>query len=143
LGTPVLHAQAGALIDRTNVEPRWSEDRAAYSFLHGLAYADRSRSEPMNKTDLVAALSDRTELSRTDAGRFFDALFDADSGIIAETLKRGDKVQISGFGTFEARKRAGRSGRNPRTGEEIHIPATRTAAFRPGKALKDAMNGQS
>lgn len=95
----------------------------------------------MNKTELVAALSDRTNLNRTDAGKFFDALFDADQGILAETLKRGGKVQISGFGSFETRKRAGRTGRNPRTGEELHIPAATTAAFRPGKALKDGLNG--
>ncbi|MGH7503164.1 MAG: HU family DNA-binding protein [Longimicrobiales bacterium] len=97
----------------------------------------------MNKTELIAALSDRSALNRTDASKLFDALFDAGTGILAESLMRGDKVQISGFGTFEARKRASRSVRNPRTGEEIQVPATTTAAFRPGKALKDALNGTS
>jgi DNA-binding protein HU-beta len=95
----------------------------------------------MNKTDLVAALSDQSELNRTDAAKLFDALFDPDRGLIARSLKNGDKVQISGFGTFEAKKRSGRTGRNPRTGEEIQIPAATTATFRPGKALKDALNG--
>ena len=94
----------------------------------------------MNKTDLVAALSTRGSLQRADAARIVDLLFDPGEGILANAIKTGDKVQISGFGTFETRKRKGRSGRNPRTGEEIHIPPSVTAAFRPGKALKDAVS---
>jgi DNA-binding protein HU-beta len=95
----------------------------------------------MNKTDLVAALSTRGNLQRNDAAHIIELLFEPADGILAGALKRGDKVQISGFGTFETRKRKGRSGRNPRTGEEISIPASITAAFRPGKALKDAVSG--
>jgi DNA-binding protein HU-beta len=86
----------------------------------------------MNKTDLVAALSTRGSLQRTDAARNVDLLFDPAEGILAAAMKSGDKIQISGFGTFETRKRKGRSGRNPRTGEEIHIPPSVTAAFLPG-----------
>lgn len=94
----------------------------------------------MNKTDLVAAISTQGNVQRADAAKLVDLLFDPDNGILASALRRGEKIQISGFGTFETRKRAGRTGRNPRTGEDIHIPASVTAAFRPGKALKDAVN---
>jgi len=95
----------------------------------------------MNKTDLVAAVAERAGLSRTDAARLVDTLFDPSSGLIAGALRNGQKVQISGFGTFEARRRKGRTGRNPRTGEPIMIPPSVTASFRAGKALKDAVSG--
>jgi len=94
----------------------------------------------MNKTDLVNALATRANIGRPEATRVVDALFDASTGLIAQTLRAGQKVQLSGFGTFEARKRKGRTGRNPRTGHEIHIPASMAASFRAGKALKDALN---
>ncbi len=93
----------------------------------------------MNKTELTDALADATDLSKADAGRAVDALFDADGGVIAKTLKQGEKVQITGFGTFETRKRSARMGRNPRTGERIQIPASISPAFRAGKGLKDAV----
>ena len=93
----------------------------------------------MNKTELIDKLADRTSLSKADAGRAVDALFDADAGIIAKQLQSGNKVQITGFGTFETRKRGARMGRNPRTGERIQIPASVSPAFRAGKGLKDGV----
>ncbi len=93
----------------------------------------------MNKTELIDSLADATNLSKADAGRTVDALFDVDNGIVAGALKAGAKVQITGFGTFETRKRGARMGRNPRTGERIQIPASTSPAFRPGKGLKDSI----
>ncbi|KPK65215.1 MAG: hypothetical protein AMS21_05340 [Gemmatimonas sp. SG8_38_2] len=91
----------------------------------------------MNKTDLIDQLAHSTSLSKADAGRAIDALFDVNKGIIAGTLKSGGKVQITGFGTFETRQRGARMGRNPRTGDRIEIPASVSPAFRAGKGLKD------
>ena len=93
----------------------------------------------MNKSDLVLALSARSGLSRTDATKAIDTLFDAENGLIVGAMKSGEKVQITGFGTFEAKKRSARTGRNPRTGEEIRIASTVSPVFRAGKALKDAV----
>ena len=93
----------------------------------------------MNKTELTDKLADSTDLSKADAGRVIDALFDSSDGIIARTLKGGEKVQITGFGTFETRHRGARMGRNPRTGERIQIPASVSPAFKAGKGLKDAV----
>jgi DNA-binding protein HU-beta len=93
----------------------------------------------MNKSDLVDALADATGMTKADAGRAVDALFSPDGGIIAKTLKKGGRVQITGFGTFEAKNRKARTGRNPRTGQTIRIAATRTPAFRAGKGLKDGI----
>ncbi len=78
----------------------------------------------MNKTELVEKLADDAGLSKADAGRVVEALFDVNNGIIAATLKGGAKVQITGFGTFETRRRGARMGRNPRTGEAIQIAAS-------------------
>ena len=94
----------------------------------------------MNKGELVDQLAARADLSKAEAGRVVDALFDVDKGIIASVLRNGQKVQITGFGNFEARKRAARTGRNPRTGETIQIAATVNPAFKAGKGLKDALN---
>jgi DNA-binding protein HU-beta len=93
----------------------------------------------MNKSDLVQALSTKTGLNKTEALRAIEALFSTDDGLILDALKRGEKVQISGFGTFETKQRKARTGRNPRTGTEIRIGPTVSAAFRPGKALKDSV----
>lgn len=93
----------------------------------------------MNKSELVDALADVTGMTKADAGRAVDALFSPDGGIIAKALKVGDRVQITGFGTFEAKSRKARTGRNPRTGETIKIAATKTPAFRAGKGLKDGI----
>lgn len=91
----------------------------------------------MNKSELVQALANKTKLSRADAQRAVDAMFDTNDGIISKALKKGDRIQITGFGTFETRKRKARTGRNPRTGKEIKIAATTSPSFRAGKGLKD------
>lgn len=93
----------------------------------------------MNKSELVDALADATGMTKADAGRAIDALFSTDDGIIAKSLKKGEKVQITGFGTYETKHRKARTGRNPRTGETIRIAATKTPGFRAGKGLKDAV----
>jgi DNA-binding protein HU-beta len=95
----------------------------------------------VNKAELVSALSGATDMSRAEATRAIDALFGVDEGIIAKALRNGDKVQITGFGSFETKKREARKGRNPRTGKEINIAASTSAAFRIGKRLKDALGG--
>jgi DNA-binding protein HU-beta len=91
----------------------------------------------MNKSELVQELANKTKMSRADAQRAIDALFETNGGIISKALKKGDRIQITGFGTFETRKRKARIGRNPRTGKEIKIAATTSPAFRAGKGLKD------
>lgn len=93
----------------------------------------------MNKSELVTILSSRADMTKTDASRAVDALFGADQGIISAALRNGDRVQITGFGTFEIRERKARTGRNPRTGSEIQIGPTSSPTFRPGKGLKDAV----
>ena len=91
----------------------------------------------MNKTELVAALAAKTELSKKDAEKALNAVVET----ITEALKAGDKVALVGFGTFEAKERPARVARNPRTGEEIKVEASKTPAFKAGKALKDAVDG--
>ena len=95
----------------------------------------------MNKAELIERLAQHTGLSPKDARTAVDALFDTEesSGLIAAELAGGGKVTISGFGTFEARARKPRQGRNPRTGETITIPASRAPAFKAGKPLKDRL----
>ena len=90
----------------------------------------------MNKTELIAAIAEQAELSKKDTEKALKALVD----IVGEELKKGEKVQLVGFGTFEVRQRAARKGRNPRTKEEIKIPACKAPAFKAGKALKEAVN---
>lgn len=92
----------------------------------------------MNKSDLVDALANATGMTKADAGRAVDALFST-NGVIAGALRRGQRVQITGFGTFETKHRKARTGRNPRTGQTIRIAATKTPGFRAGKGLKDAV----
>lgn len=91
----------------------------------------------MNKTELIDRLAEVTSLSKADAGRAVDALFDVDKGIIVGALKKSTKVQITGFGTFETRRRSARMGRNPATGEAIQIEAKKYPAFKAAKGLKD------
>lgn len=90
----------------------------------------------MNKTELVAAIALKTELSKADSAKALDALIE----VVKETLKKADDVVVVGFGTFKLRSRAERTGRNPRTNEEIKIPASKVPAFTAGKALKDHVN---
>ncbi|MGG0822909.1 HU family DNA-binding protein [Paenibacillus turicensis] len=89
----------------------------------------------MNKSDLITQVVESTELSKKDATKAVDAVFEA----ISTALQNGDKVQLVGFGNFEVRERSARKGRNPQTGEEIEIPASKIPAFKPGKALKDGI----
>lgn len=93
----------------------------------------------MNKTELIEKVSGRTGLTLKDARNVVDAIFSTTpkQGIIANELKSGRKVQITGFGTFQIRKRKKREGRNPQTGESIEIPATKFPAFSAGRSLKD------
>jgi DNA-binding protein HU-beta len=90
----------------------------------------------VNKNDLVAAVATGTGLSKTDATKAVDEVFDQITG----ALKRGDDVRLVGFGTFLVTKRAASQGRNPRTGEPLNIPASKRPKFTPGKGLKDAVN---
>lgn len=90
----------------------------------------------MNKGELIDAVAGATGDSKAAASAAVDAVLNA----ITDALKRGDKVQISGFGTFEVRERAARTGRNPQTGATIEIAASKSPAFKAGKALKDAVN---
>lgn len=92
----------------------------------------------MTKHELVVALAAKMGLPRKKAAQVVDALFAAD-GLIAAELRKGGKVQVSGFGVFELRRRAGRSMRNPRTGKTITLPASTMPAFKAGKPLKDAV----
>ena len=94
----------------------------------------------MNKSDVVDALADATGMTKADAARAVDAMFAPSGGIISTALRNKQRVQITGFGTFESKHRKARQGRNPRTGETIQIRATNTPAFRAGKGLKDAIN---
>ena len=90
----------------------------------------------MNKTELIEAVAESADLSKAAAGRAVDAIVSTVSG----ALGNGDQVTLIGFGTFAVKERAARTGRNPRTGEEIKIAAAKVPAFRPGKALKEAVN---
>lgn len=89
----------------------------------------------MNKAELVGLVAEKAGLSKKDAEKAVVAVFEG----IQETLVAGDKVQLVGFGTFETRERGARTGRNPRSGETIQIAASKVPAFKPGKALKDAV----
>ncbi|MBR4890042.1 MAG: HU family DNA-binding protein [Clostridia bacterium] len=87
----------------------------------------------MNKTELVAALAEKADVTKKDAEKVLAAFVD----VVGATLKKGDKIQLVGFGTFETRKRAAREGKNPQTGAKIKIAASTVPAFKAGKALKD------
>ena len=90
----------------------------------------------MNKNDLVAAVSGSAGLSKADAAKAVESVFDS----ITASLRGGNEVRLVGFGTFSVANRKASEGRNPRTGERIHIPASRQPKFKAGKALKDAVN---
>ena len=90
----------------------------------------------MNKTELINALAEETKVSKKDTGVVLDAFVK----VVTEELSKKEKVQLVGFGTFEVRERAARTGRNPQTGAELKIAASTAPAFKPGKALKDAVN---
>ena len=90
----------------------------------------------MNKTELVAAIAEKTELSKKDAEKALKAFTD----VVAEELKKGEKIQLVGFGTFEVAERPARTGRNPMTGKTIEIAASKSPKFKAGKAVKDSLN---
>ncbi len=90
----------------------------------------------MNKTELIEVVSSKAEVTKAEAGRVVNAVFEA----INEGLKSDGKVVLPGFGSFEVRKRTARVGRNPRTGEQIKIKASKVPAFRPGKGMKEAVS---
>jgi len=94
-------------------------------------------SKRVNKNDLAAIVAEKAGLSRADAGKAVDAVLDA----VTEALTRGEEVRLMGFGSFEVMERAATVGRNPRTGEEIAIPALRQPKFKAGKLLKDMVRG--
>jgi DNA-binding protein HU-beta len=91
----------------------------------------------MNKAELINAIAEHANLTKADAGRGLDALVKT----IETTLKAGDAITLVGFGTFDVKDRAARTGRNPQNGQEITIAAAKSPSFKPGKALKDAVNG--
>ena len=90
----------------------------------------------MNKVELVASMAERAELTKVDAEKALKAFIDT----VTDELKNGGKVQLVGFGTFEVGKRAERQGRNPKTGESITIPASKSPKFKAGRSLKDTIN---
>lgn len=92
----------------------------------------------LTKADLVEAMAEAADITKADAARALSAFVET----VSKSLKRGKTVQITGFGTFERRSRKRRKARNPQTGEEIMIPATKVPAFRPGKALKEMVAGK-
>ncbi|WP_040951196.1 HU family DNA-binding protein [Gorillibacterium massiliense] len=89
----------------------------------------------MNKSELIAKVAESSELSKKDATKAVEAVFEA----ISDALQGGDKVQLVGFGNFEVRERSARKGRNPQTGEEIEISASKVPSFRPGKQLREGI----
>lgn len=120
-------------VERTNclgwASPRKSE-------ICGEALNILRRNFLMNKTELVAAIAEKTELSKKDA----EAALKAFTDVVADELKKGEKIQLVGFGTFEVSERPAREGRNPRTGETMTIAASKAPKFKAGKALKDSIN---
>jgi DNA-binding protein HU-beta len=90
----------------------------------------------MNKSEMIDAIAEGADISKAAAGRALDAVI----GTVTDTLKKGDTVNLIGFGTFEVRDRKARTGRNPQTGATIQIAAAKSPAFKAGKALKDAVN---
>ena len=91
----------------------------------------------MNKSELINAIAEQSNLSKADAGRSLDALIKT----IETTLKAGESISLVGFGTFAVKERVERTGRNPQSGQEITIAAAKVPSFKPGKGLKDAVNG--
>ncbi len=90
----------------------------------------------MNKAELIASMAEKSELTKKDTEKALKAFIDS----VKESLARGEKVQLVGFGTFDVKQRAARVGRNPRTREEIQIPASKAPTFKPGKDLKETVN---
>ena len=90
----------------------------------------------MNKTELIAAIAEKTQLTKKDSEMALKAFID----VVSEELKKGEKIQLVGFGTFEVSNRAARTGKNPQTGNAIDIPASKAPKFKAGKSLKETVN---
>ncbi len=103
----------------------------------GLPYTFNQRKPFMNKSDLINSIAEHAKLTKADAGKALDAL----TTTIANTLKVGSSITLVGFGSFEVKERAERTGRNPQTGQEITIAAAKVPTFKAGKTLKDAVKG--
>ena len=95
----------------------------------------------MNKSELIQYVADQHELPRTTAAAIVNSMFDPNTGVIAKALKKGETVTITGFGSFEQRKRGARTFRNPQTGEPVKAKATKVPAFRAGATLKTTVRG--
>ena len=93
----------------------------------------------MNKAEMLEAIVKRTDMSNRDVKAVVDAIFDPEEGVIAKTVKKGDKVVIAGFGSFERRARAARKARNPQTGESIKVKARKVPGFRAGATFKETV----
>lgn len=96
----------------------------------------------MNKSELIDRVAERTDLPKAQVTKVVNAIFDVNEGAIADAVRGGDSVSLTGFGAFKGSERAARKGRNPQTGKEIDIPASRGISFSAGKGLKDAMNAK-
>ncbi|HUH08490.1 MAG TPA: HU family DNA-binding protein [Egibacteraceae bacterium] len=92
----------------------------------------------MNKTELIDAVAGKADVSKAAVAKTVDSLIET----ITDTVRSGEKVSVTGFGTFEVRDRAARIGRNPRTGAEVQVPASKAPAFKAGKSFKDAVNNR-
>lgn len=94
----------------------------------------------MNRSELIAQVAEKTGVKKSDVTAVVNAIFDTEEGAICSALQGGQDVALTGFGSFGVKDRAARKGRNPRTGKEIDIPASRSPSFRAGKGFKEAMN---
>ena len=94
----------------------------------------------MNKSELAQALSNKTDMNKADAQRAIDAIFSPEDGVITDALRQGDRVQITGFGTFETRERKARTGRNPRTGAHVSVDQKSVPFFKTGKEMRERLN---
>ena len=111
-------------------------DKRQKMWYHSFRIKNRKGISKMTKAELIANVAKKAELTQKDTEAAVNAFFST----VQESLAAGENVQVIGFGTFEVRERAARVGRNPQTGEEIQIAAAKVPAFKPGKALKDAVN---
>lgn len=94
----------------------------------------------MNRSELIAQVTEKTSVKKSDVATVVNAIFDTDEGAICSALRNGKDVSLTGFGSFGVKERAARKGRNPQTGKELDIPASRSPSFRAGKGFKEAMN---
>jgi DNA-binding protein HU-beta len=124
------------MIDAEDFSTRIRADFTPWHSQPGITQKNKRRGSPVNKNDLIAEVADDTGLSKTDAAKAVDAVFES----ITRALKKNQEIRLVGFGTFHVAKRAASKGRNPRTGEEIEIPASKQPKFKAGKGLKDAVN---